>query len=104
MIAAWYAHLYVSMEKTAWREGYCLALHGSMNRDLDLVACPWTDDAGSPDDLVEALCKKHGLKRGYSGDQNKPHGRICYTFHLWDSKGLFAGNFYIDLSIMPRCG
>lgn len=45
--AAVYAHLYPSLVVDARELGYALALHGSMARDLDLVAIPWTDDAAS---------------------------------------------------------
>lgn len=78
--------------------GYAIAVHGSQQRDLDLIAVPWTDGALSNRALVRALCQPHGpfvegLKSG------KPHGRIAYVLHGVPGS---AGVNYIDLSVMPR--
>lgn len=95
--------------------GYCLALHGSMVRDLDLVAVPWVDDAAPPEVLVEALRKILGgsiIPAGTKGGRwdaeagkfidavvenpsRKPHGRLAWNIHL-------GGQPVVDLSVMPR--
>ena len=101
MLAPWYAMAYVGLDRVAHRHGYALALHGSMARDLDLVAVPWTEDADSPEKLLDAICKfivtksdvhLKGVRRG----ESKPHGRIAYTIPLGH------GTCALDLSIMPR--
>jgi len=80
--------------------GYALAAHGSMSRDIDLIAVPWVAEAKTPEVLVGGL--RSVLKRLYpvtlevgpSDEHPKPHGRICWSFWIrpWT---------YIDLSIMP---
>lgn len=88
--------------------GYALAVHGSMSRDLDLVAIPWTDDAKSAEDLVEAI--RAGFNGVIKNDPNapvgdyinrnpkpKPHGRLAWSIYL-------GAGPYIDLSVMPRSG
>jgi hypothetical protein len=100
MIAPWYAMAYTKLTRIAWRHGYALALHGSMARDLDLVAVPWTDDAASPKKLIKALVKFVGTKAQVSlrvpAAQAKPHGRLAYSIPIG-----YEGH-YLDVSIMPR--
>lgn len=96
-----YTALIVPIRQVARRFGYAVALHGSLARDIDLVAVPWTDDAVAPELLVEAVAE---LVKAYSGGsfgiinkdcpREKPHGRKGWSIHGWQ--------FYIDLSIMPR--
>ena len=74
--------------------GYSIGLHGSMKRDVDLMAVPWTDQAVHYSKLIERLCKKLNAKQ--IGDrEEKPHGRIAVNLQI--------DGFYklIDLSIMP---
>jgi hypothetical protein len=92
---------YLRLLPVARKCGYALALHGSMNRDLDLIAVPWTNDAIEPEELVDALKKESGAIttnqtiEGTPWPRMKPHGRMCYSLFL-------AGEPYIDLSVMPR--
>jgi len=100
MLSPWYAMVYIKLDRIAWRHGYALALHGSMARDLDLVAIPWTDDAEDPEKLVAAFVKFviSGAKVNISPSKPmlKPHGRLAYVIPIG-----FDGH-YIDLSVMPR--
>jgi hypothetical protein len=79
--------------------GYALLLHGSMSRDLDLVAIPWTGEAASAEELVEAIRFKFQCWIGgveiKGGMREKPHGRRAWSLHL-------GGHAFIDLSVMPR--
>ena len=92
--------------------GYALGVHGTLKRDIDLIACPWIPEAVDARTLAEALlavAARHNeglafLKphedNGYfwaGCPGNKPHGRLCWTFHL-------GGGPYLDLSVMPRSG
>lgn len=80
--------------------GYALASHGSMARDIDLIAVPWTEGAKSPAVLLGGL--RSVLRRLYpitlevgpNLEHPKPHGRECWSFWIrpWT---------YIDLSIFP---
>jgi len=107
--------LLVRMREIARQDGWALAVHGSMSRDLDIVAVPWTDQASYEPALVEALraavaqelggvalvgAGEDGRTPGY---KIKPNGRRCYTLHstseqlVEDEAGAHP---YVDLSIL----
>lgn len=50
-----YFMIYPRMKAAAERLGYALVIHGSVARDLDVVAIPWTDEADAPEVLTEAV-------------------------------------------------
>jgi hypothetical protein len=92
--AGFYSFIYHHLTKIAHEHGYALALHGSMTRDLDLVAVPWVEDAKEPTALVrairEAVCgtiinewnfEDCAVKRDFSkrNPSIKPHGRLSWT-------------------------
>ena|ERR1044071_8613234 len=88
------------MRLAARHHGYAIAVHGSLARDIDLIACPWREhNVSPPDELVKALCGAIGGITGsclrQSEKTDKPHGRIAYTL----IHGGFIGE--IDLSVMP---
>lgn len=100
--AAAYAGVLPVLMETAIKKGYALAVHGSMGRDLDLMAMPWVEDACSDEELVEALAETVGgvipVKKSLGQKENREvraHGRICWVIHL-------EAGLYLDLSIMPR--
>lgn len=83
--------------------GYALAVHGSMATDLDVVAVPWTEDAGTAEELVAELLEWTDLELRETDTLNgvagvKPHGRRVWTLH-WRDAGC---GLYVDLSVMPR--
>lgn len=96
--APFYPMYYTAMAKTCRIYGYALTCHGSMVRDLDLVAIPWTDEAVDEKTLIDELIARHELMEGNSSQKDKPHGRRCYVFVPFGDEG--CG--YIDFSIMPR--
>lgn len=81
--------------------GYAVAVHGSLSRDIDLVAIAWVEHAHPAEELVKAIC---GAIAGVTGNclrqsavTEKPHGRLAYTLiHTG-----FIGE--IDLSVIPPC-
>lgn len=105
--APFYACLYPGLCEVARANGYALTIHGSMTRDLDLVAIPWTAEAVDAEALVLALKTHVGAMviPGFLDDPQafdwtkdpteKPHGRLAWNlyFHL---------GCQIDLSVMPR--
>lgn len=101
MIAPWYAIMYEKLDRIAWRYGYALALHGSMSRDLDLVAIPWTEEADDPEKLIAAFVRFVISKADVHVSQPKsaamPHGRMSYIIPIG-----FGGGHYLDVSVMPR--
>ncbi len=97
-IAARYLWLIDPLTRTAVQHGYVLAVHGSLTRDLDLVAVPWEDTVSTPAVLAAALMEAVG---GFIAPQNqgtvprvKPHGRLAWPIHL-------GPDYFIDLSVMP---
>lgn len=116
---AFFAVLYPHLCDLARKKGYCLAIHGSVATDLDLLAAPWTDSAVSAGELAEAIrdavggiinpknplkcrgCTERGLDDCAHVDSNpspRAHGRWAWAIHF--SAG--GSGPYIDLSIMPR--
>lgn len=95
---AMFAMLYQMLAREARKQGYALALHGSMGRDLDVIACPWTDEAVPAEELVEALraATSSLISKSDANPTPKPHGRLSWVLHLTGS------GTYIDLSVLPR--
>lgn len=93
-----YVILYDRLKHVARQFGYCLAIHGSMIRDLDLVAIPWIKDAADAETLVDGLLKV--IPDGNISERHiveeKPHGRRAWVINIGT-----AGT-YIDLSVMPK--
>lgn len=86
--------------------GYAVAIHGSLARDIDLIAVPWTDSADDAEQIVRSIrgaiagvlgrCYVAAEKKGALKWTEKPHGRRAVTLiHAG-----FCGE--IDLSVMPR--
>jgi hypothetical protein len=77
------------LTKVARRCAYAIAAHGSMTRDLDLIAMPWVEHALKPETLVmriehELLGHHHSCSHwkldGITG--GKPHGRLAYAIPI----------------------
>ncbi|MGE4544221.1 MAG: hypothetical protein AB7D06_08930 [Pedobacter sp.] len=91
------------IRRAAKKLGYAIGLHGSLARDFDLIAAPWTEDAATPDALAEAVFEAAGGVRWrvwWNHGKPKPHGRKAYAFD-WD-KSNHENRDYCDLSVMPR--
>ena len=104
-----------ALREIARRNGYALAVHGSLERDIDLIACPWTEGASAAESLAADLyvaCRAiMGHATGPCGwaetetweppagslpnPARKPHGRLGWSI-------LFGSGPYLDISVMPR--
>lgn len=97
-LAPMYASLYAGLCDIARGHGYALAIHGSVQADLDLVAIPWIEKPTSPKELVKHFLKHLTACLGEGFDTNnpemKPHGRLAYNLYLYHGSK-------VDLSIMP---
>jgi hypothetical protein len=105
-----YVSMLPKLVRAAKAKGYALAVHGSLTRDLDLVAIPWVDEAAPALEVAQAIVEASGGfvrdrsdKQGHpatwpgaNDPTQKPHGRLAWSIHL-------GGGPYIDLSVMPRC-
>jgi hypothetical protein len=87
----------------AREHGYAIAVHGSLRRerDIDLLAAPWTKGAHAYSTLVRAIGRLPYLERpSRDVDTERPHGRLAAVFLI-----KFRGKdcpAYVDLSVMPR--
>lgn len=107
----YHARLVPALRDKARELGYALSEHGSLRRDIDLLAVPWTVSAVSQDELAAALIEViKQLNNGYAhvpdyinadpydftkrSPEPKPHGRKAWSIHLGTGP-------YIDLSVMP---
>lgn len=100
-----YAVTYAEIRLVAKEHGYALALHGSLQKDLDVIAVPWTEDASDEDKLVKAITEAvGGVVLAHIPPGEKPHGRRAWTIHLLGSSAIVPPKeraTYIDLSVMP---
>ena len=81
------------IRKIAYENGYAITVHGSQERDLDLVAIPWVDTATPYDVLIAAICLNIDARQIGACEQ-KPFNRIAVTLQI---NGWFRP---IDLSII----
>lgn len=92
-----YLTVYPKLRQVAIDNGYTLALHGSVTRDLDLIAIAWTKKAVTPKELVTEFLNV--LKDGYIKPEDtpyegvKPFSRLTFPIHL-------GRGAYIDLSVV----
>lgn len=101
----YYQALISALRHVAYRCGYALAVHGSLKRDIDLIACPWRDTAISAEGLIAELAKATeaivGCARQREHDvkpEQKPCGRLAWSFYLTHRDDMA----YLDISVMPR--
>jgi len=97
--ATTYAWMIPVITRIARRHGYAIGVHGSMGRDLDLIAVPWVETANTPQALLAELCRYlDGTLVETTKDAQhatRPHGRTCYNI-------IFPGAWhFIDISFMP---
>jgi hypothetical protein len=52
-----YSYCYESLKDIAKNHGYNLLIHGSMNRDLDLIAVAWVNDPSSEMTVIKEMHK-----------------------------------------------
>jgi hypothetical protein len=93
---SFYESIIPVIRRVARNCGYAIGVHGSLRRDLDLIAAPWIDGCSSPWHLCYSIqMKLLGFVIERRKPTKKPHGRIAYSIHCGWS------DIYIDLSIFP---
>jgi hypothetical protein len=109
--------LITPLRATARAHGYALAVHGSLARDIDLIAVPWRPDVSQPADVAEAIRATAADITGHlayirndptadprdftkRNPEPKFHGRLGWSIYVKsDRRGGYST--YIDLSVMP---
>jgi hypothetical protein len=92
--AVFYAALWNDLRQAAMDKGWALALHGSLASDMDIMAMPWTEEATTDIEMIEALKKCFtdadciGLKAS-----DMPNNRRVFTLSIW-------ADFYLDINII----
>jgi hypothetical protein len=104
-----YAYYFYDLKEIAAKYGYNLVLHGSLARDLDLIAIPWKGELGDVDTMIQEFADKLGgviledSPERIKAFMNTYHGRKPYIINLnrsWSDKGHDA-LYYIDISVTP---
>ncbi len=102
---AFYALCYYELKLIAQSCGYNLVLHGSLNRDMDLIAIPWTETVTSANSMIMLLNDYLGgdvMKMSHKQRFCFPHGRMSYVINL--NRGEFTDSdpqYYLDISVIP---
>lgn len=114
-----YAYYFLQLKDIAKKFGYNLVVHGSLARDLDLIAIPWVDDPKPEFEMIQALCEAMGGRILQTKEEfmykELPGGRHSYVINL--NRGGYAKNehgeisdpikytpdpqYYIDISVTP---
>lgn len=81
------------IRRLAREVGYAIGVHGSQERDLDLIAAPWTEEAVSAEELAEHIAR--GINGRVLAPGPKPLGRWACNIAI---DGWFK---LIDLSVSP---
>lgn len=122
---SYYAIMFEPLKEIALKYGYNLVLHGSLARDMDLIAIPWGETIGNIDEMIDEFCTYVGgrihimQKRRNESDEiigerftPKPYGRKAYVIDIFRG-GYFEGDgfekltfykdpqTYIDISVTP---
>src|SRR5687768_18406591 len=104
-----YAYYFEALKTIALKYGYNLVLHGSLNRDLDLIAIPWVENLGDVDLMIKEFAKELGGEIMNQSEASKrcfPHGRLSYVINLnrecyTDIEGNWVDpQYYVDISII----
>ncbi|PAC27805.1 hypothetical protein [Flectobacillus sp. BAB-3569] len=118
-----YAYYFELIKAIGKKYGYNIVVHGSMNRDLDLVAIPWNAAMGDKEQMIDEICEALGgtlLMMNTSVDDPKGerftttyHGRMQYAVninrdiaHKYDGthseiKDYADPQYYLDISVLP---
>lgn len=106
-----YAYYFQELKEIALKYGYNLVLHGSLNRDLDLIAIPWQPELKDHLAMIEEFAEYLGgiIEWQHLGGKLYPHGvmyhgRINYIINL--NRGGKRTNYedpqyYLDISVTP---
>jgi hypothetical protein len=95
-----YVSLLPAIRQIARRSGYAIGIHGSLSRDLDLIAVPWTRKHVKPATLVKRISALSAypaaMRFHYEAiakvATRKPCGRLAFAIY-------FGPNVYADLSV-----
>lgn len=95
--ATFYASIYPDLKEKATQHGWALALHGSLQSDMDIVAIAWDEEASSVETMIDALLtcfEGNGFNEiSRVPHTDKPNNRVVYTIHIYS-------NMYLDINVI----
>lgn len=95
--AVFFAAMWGDLRTAALKHGWALALHGSLNNDMDIMAMPWDEEASSVIVMIGELCKcfteSAQIEKMIQVSTDKPHNRVVYTLPIW-------ADFYLDINVI----
>jgi hypothetical protein len=104
---AFYRSVLAAIREAARECGYAIGVHGSMRRDLDLIAAPWVADHADKDTLARAI--QRAATGGIANEHYqwgsvppKPCGRVGTVFPIcWTEWHDMISAGHVDLAVMP---
>lgn len=97
-----YAQILPVIREIAGECGWGIGLHGSLLKDLDLIAIPWKDDATSDEEMVKRIADEIGGKVGYMSGFGPGHRKGFSIIFDYNAHGKITEG-YVDFSIAdPR--
>ena len=102
-----YAEYFFILKEIAYDFGYNLVLHGSLHRDLDLIAIPWSNTLKPVEKMIlkmaKALNGRVVMVTKKEMFNKMTHGRRACVIQLsrWDKDYKFDRQYYLDISITP---
>lgn len=114
-----YAFYFSVLKEIGLKYGYNIVLHGSMNRDLDLIAIPWQEHVKDKMEMLKEMADAVG---GFIMEESeerrilervKYHGRECWVININRTiESKYTGfmtefnehadpQYYIDISVIP---
>lgn len=104
---AFYALCYVKLQAIARQMGYNLLLHGSMDRDMDLICVAWIDNPRPHIEVLDAFSDYLGVHKEFQGQyllKMLPANRSSYVINI-NRGGIFNQFYdeqmYLDISFTP---
>jgi len=88
------AALYPELAKIFQRHGYALAVHGSLAKDFDLIAIPWSETLSPAEDVIREITDGYAIRQ-IGEPTHRRYGRIAYTISIGH------GECALDLSFFP---
>jgi len=100
---AYVVGIYPQLARTARSKGYALALHGSLQRDLDLVAIPWTKSAIPAQQLIQALAADFDLEPNHPIEKPRRKPHVCATCNQCIEAGMGHGDYPCEDCLIEDC-
>lgn len=91
-----FARIIGPIRRVANEHGWAVAVHGSLDRDIDLVGIPWTRLASDRDKVLGAICAVIGGEPDAAGWRRRGHGRYVRIVRIPH----IDPDTYLDFSFM----